>query len=215
MDLLHFFNVILHIDHYVAALVAQYGAAFYLLLFAIVFCEIGFLPLFFLPGNPLLFICGAFSATGAMNIWVLIATLISATFLGRSVNYAIGRAIGNKAYTHDYSWLNRAALTRTNAFFERYGGATLIISPFVAVVRTFAPFAAGVSAMKFAKFQLFNLLGACLWSIGLVVSGNLFGDLPFIRDHMNVIVLIGVATGLTALLFAAIWKVVRARRATK
>jgi membrane-associated protein len=213
MDGLQLLYAIFHIDHYVAALVAQYGLAFYLLLFVIVFCETGLLPLFFLPGNPLLFICGAFSATGAMNIWLLLATLISATFLGRSVNYVIGRAVGNKAYTHDYSWLNRAALNRTHAFCEKYGGVTLIISPFIAVVRTFAPFVTGVSAMNLAKFQIFNLLGACAWAVVLVVGGNLFGDLPFIRDHMNIIVLIGVGTGLTALLVAGAWKLMRARAA--
>lgn len=213
MDWLQLLYAIFHIDHYVATLVAQYGLAFYLLLFAIIFCETGLLPLFFLPGNPLLFICGAFSATGAMNIWLLLATLIAATFLGRSLNYAIGRVVGTKAYTHDYAWLNRAALNRTHAFCEKYGGVTLIISPFIAVVRTFAPFVAGVSVMNFAKFQIFNLLGACAWAILLVVGGNLFGDLPFIRDHMNIIVLIGVGTGLTALLILTGWKLLRARAA--
>jgi len=211
MDGLQLLYAIFHIDHYIATLVAQYGFAFYLLLFAIVFCETGLLPLFFLPGNPLLFICGTFSATGAMNIWLLLATLISATFLGRSLNYMLGRVIGNKAYTHDYAWLNRAALNRTHAFCERYGGVTLIVSPFVAVVRTFAPFFAGVSAMNLAKFQLFNLLGSVAWAVVLVMIGNLFGDLPFIREHMNIIVLIGVGTGLTALLMAVGWKLMRAR----
>jgi len=211
MDASQLLYAIFHIDHSIATLVAQYGAAFYLLLFVIIFCETALLPLFFLPGNPLLFICGAFSATGAMNVWLLLATLIAATFLGRSANYVIGRAVGTKAYTHDYAWLNRAALNRTHAFCEKYGGVTLIISPFIAVVRTFAPFVAGVSAMSLAKFQIFNLLGACAWAIVLVVGGNLFGDLPFIRDHMNIIVLIGVGTGLTALLIATGWKLLRNR----
>lgn len=211
MDIPQLLYAIFHIDHSIATLVAQFGIAFYLLLFAIIFCETAFLPLFFLPGNPLLFICGAFSATGAMNMWTLLATLIVATFSGRTVNYWIGRAIGNKAYTHDYTWLNRAALNRTHAFCEKYGGVTLVISPFIAVIRTFAPFVAGVSTMNFSKFQLFNVLGAITWAVVLVVGGNLFGDLPFIRDHMNVIVLIGVGTGVTALLIAAGWKFFRAR----
>lgn len=211
MDGLQLLYAIFHIDRSLATLLAQYGTAFYLLLFAIIFCETAFLPLFFLPGNPLLFICGAFSATGAMNIWLLLAALIVSTFCGRSLNYAIGRAIGTKAYTRDYPWLNRAALNRTHAFCEKYGGVALVISPFIAVVRTFAPFVAGVSVMNFAKFQLFNLLGACAWAVLLVIGGNLFGDLPLVRDHMNIIVLIGVGTGLTALLVATAWKLLRSR----
>jgi membrane-associated protein len=211
MDAMQLLHAILHIDQYMAALVSQYGTAFYLLLFVIVFCETGFVPLFFLPGNPLLFICGAFSSTGAMNLWVLLATLIVATISGRTVNYWTGRAIGKSVFTHDYAWLNRAALNRTHAFCEKYGGVTMIISPFIAVIRTFAPFVAGVSTMDASKFQLFNVLGAVIWVAVLVVGGNLFGNIPVIHDHMNAIVLIGVVTGLTALVLAAGWKIYRGR----
>lgn len=209
MDPLQFLHAIFHLDQHMEALVAQYGTTFYLLLFVIVFCEIGFVPLFFLPGNPLLFLCGAFSATGAMNLWILMGTLAAATISGRTVNYWSGRALGNRVFTHDYAWLNREALNRSHAFCEKYGGVTMIISPFIAVVRTFAPFVAGVSLMRFSNFQLFNVLGAIVWVGVLVVGGNLFGNIPVVRNHMNAIVLIGVVTGLAALVLAAAWKVYR------
>jgi len=213
MDALQLLHAILHIDQYLETLVSHYGTAFYLLLFAVVFCETGIIPLFFLPGNPLLFVCGAFSATGAMNLWVLLGTLMLATITGRTLNYGIGRALGNSVFTRDYAWLNRAALNRTYAYCEKYGGVTMILSPFLAVVRTFAPFVAGVSMMGFSRFQLFNVLGGIVWVGVLVVGGNLFGNIPAVRNHMNAIVLIGVVTGLVALLLAASWKIFRARSA--
>jgi membrane-associated protein len=213
MEAMQLLHAILHIDQSMEGLIAQYGLLFYLLLFAIVFCETGIVPLFFLPGNPLLFICGAFSSTGTMNLWILLATFISATVSGRTLNYWIGRAIGKRAFTQDYSWLNREALDRTHAFCEKYGGVTMIISPFIAVVRTFAPFVTGISMMNFSKFQLFNILGAIIWVGVLVVGGNLFGNIPLIHNNLNTIVLVGVGTGMVALTIALSWKMVRARRA--
>ncbi len=211
MDALQLLHAILHIDQSMSALVGQYGTAFYLLLFAVVFCETGTIPLFFLPGNPLLFVCGAFSATGAMNLWVLMATLVAATVAGRTVNYWTGRALGKRVYTHEYAWLNRDALNRSHAFCEKYGGVTMILSPFLAVIRTFAPFVAGASAMQFSRFQLFNVLGAAIWVGVLVLSGNLFGNIPVVRNHMNVIVLVGVSIGVGALILGAAWKIYRSR----
>lgn len=206
MHTLQFFQAILHIDRAMGTLIADYGGAFYLLLFAIVFCETAFVPLFFLPGDPLLFACGAFSAIGAINLWILLATLFVATVGGCTVNYWIGRAIGRRAFTHDYKWLNRAALARTHSFYERNGGATLLVSPYLAVIRTFAPFIAGISEMRFSRFQLFSALGAAIWVAGLVISGNLFGNIPVIREHLNAIVLSGAAVGLGFLLLGAGWK---------
>jgi len=207
MDMLQLFQAILHIDRTMGTLIAQYGTEFYFVLFAIVFCETAFLPLFFLPGDPLLFICGAFSATGAVNIWLLMATLFVSAYSGCTVNYGIGRAVGRRAFTHGYRWLNRDALTKTHAFYEKYGGVTLIMSPFLAVIRTFSPFVAGVSAMGFAKFQMFTALGATAWVAILVVGGNVFGNIPFIREHLNAIVLSGTVFGLVALLIGTGWKI--------
>jgi membrane-associated protein len=209
MDIAHIFHAILHLDQSLRMLVGEYGAAFYLILFVVIFCETAFLPLFFLPGDPLLFVCGAFCATGALNLWLLMATLFAATVSGCMVNYGIGRYIGAKAYTHNYKWLDRAALTRTHAFCEKYGGRTLLISPYIAVIRTFAPFIAGVSAMRVDKFAWANLAGAGLWVVGLVVGGYLFGNIGVIRDHLNALVLGGVAIGLGALLLGTVLRLLR------
>lgn len=209
MDIAHIFHAILHIDQSLKLLVGEYGVAFYLILFVVMFCETGLLPLFFLPGDPLLFVCGAFCASGALDLWLLMPTLFVATFGGCMLNYAIGRYIGAKAYTHNYRWLDRNALNRTHAFCEKYGGRTLLISPYIAVIRTFAPFVAGVSAMRIDKFAWANFGGAALWVVGLVVGGYLFGNIAVIRDHLNALVLAGAAIGLGALLLGTVLRLLR------
>jgi len=139
MDWLHLLQTALHFDQHVGSAAAQYGAAIYAMLFAIIFCEIAFIPLFFLPGDPLLFICGAFCATGAISIWIVMPVLFVATVAGSVVSYRVGRAIGSTVFTRDYRWLDKAALQRTHAFYEEHGGLTFLLSPYIAVVRTFAP----------------------------------------------------------------------------
>jgi membrane-associated protein len=173
-------------------LLAQYGVYVYAVLFAIVFCETGLVVLFFFPGDTLLFIAGAFCATGEMSYPLLMALLIIAAVTGNTLNYYIGGAIGHRVFTHDYRWVNKDALQRTHDFFEKHGGKTIILARFVPVVRTFAPFVAGVSNMSFAKFQFYNVTGALIWVVGLVAAGYFFGNIPIIRDHLTTIVLIGV-----------------------
>jgi len=207
MDFLQFFDMILHVDKYLGTFIAEYGTMVYVVLFAIVFCETGLVVLPFLPGDSLLFIAGAFCATGAMNEWVLMSLLIIAAVTGNTVNYWIGRAIGQKVFTHDYRWLDKDALRKTHAFYENHGGKTIILARFVPVVRTFAPFVAGVSAMTFAKFQFFNIVGALIWVIGLVVAGYFFGNIPFIRNHLNTIVLVGVGAAVIPVAVGGMWKV--------
>ena len=199
-------QTILHLDQYLHIVIMQYGSLVYALLFAIVFCETAFLVLFFLPGDPLLFISGALCATGAMNIWILMVLLFTAAVAGSIVNYWLGNAIGQRVFVRDYKWLNREALEKTHAFYEKHGGITFLLSPFIAVVRTFAPFVAGVSAMTFRKFQLFVVAGAALWVITLVSSGYFFGNIPVIRDHLNSIVLLGVGLGLGIPMLDWLWK---------
>ena len=199
-------QTILHLDQYLHIVIMQYGSLVYALLFAIVFCETAFLVLFFLPGDPLLFISGALCATGAMNIWILMVLLFIAAVAGSIVNYWLGNAIGQRVFVRDYKWLNREALEKTHAFYEKHGGITFLLSPFIAVVRTFAPFVAGVSAMTFRKFQLFVVAGAALWVITLVSSGYFFGNIPVIRDHLNSIVLLGVGLGLGIPMLNWLWK---------
>ena len=209
MDFLQFLDMLLHVDKYLGTFIAEYGTLVYVVLFAIVFCETGLVVLPFLPGDSLLFIAGAFCATGAMNEWLLMTLLIIAAVSGNTVNYWIGRAIGKKVFTHDYRWLDKDALRKTHAFYENHGGKTIILARFVPVVRTFAPFVAGVSAMTFTKFQFFNIAGAFIWVVSLVVAGYLFGNVPIIRNHLNTIVLVGVGAAVIPVALGGIWKVYR------
>lgn len=206
MDFAQFLQFLLHFDQHLGGLIARHEVMVYAMLFLVVFCEIGMLPLFFLPGDPLLFICGAFCATGALNIWILVPWLFAATVLGSALNYWAGRAIGHRVYALNYQWLDRTALQRTHAFYERYGRITFILSPFVAVVRTCAPFVGGVARMTFAKFMLSVIIGAAVWVLTLVPGGYFFGHIPLIRDHMGAIVLLGLALGLGALAIGGVLK---------
>lgn len=206
MDFMQLLGMILHVDESLGNLIANYGTMIYAVLFLIVFCETGLVVLPFLPGDTLLFVAGAFCATGQINIWVLMSLLVFAAIAGNTVNYWIGNAIGQKVFTHDYRWLDKAALQKTHSFYEKHGGKTIILSRFVPVVRTFAPFVAGVSKMTFSKFQFYNITGALLWVMGLVVAGYFFGNIPIIRDHLNTIVLIGVGAAVGPLLLAGVWK---------
>ena len=209
MDFMQFFDMMLHVDKYLGTVIAQYGTLAYAVLFAIVSCETGLVILPFLPGDTLLFIAGAFCASGAMNAGLLVVLLILAAVSGNTVNYWIGSAIGHKVFTHDYKWLDKAALQRTHAFYENHGGKTIILARFIPIVRTFAPFVAGVSEMTFGKFQIFNIAGAALWVVSLVAGGYFFGNIPIIRDHLNTIVLIGVGAAVIPLALGGLWKVGR------
>jgi membrane-associated protein len=206
MEFSQLLDMILHIDKYSAEQVAQLGTMVYVLLTGIVFAETGLVVFPFLPGDTLLFVGGAFCASGAMNIWVLMLLLITAAVAGNTLNYYIGRAIGKKVFTHDYRWIDKAALNRTHAFYENHGGKTIILSRFIPVVRTFAPFVAGVSEMTFAKFQFYNFTGAIIWVVGLVTAGYFFGNIPIIRDHLNTIVLIGIGAAVVPMALGGAWK---------
>lgn len=209
MDFMQFLDMILHVDKYLGTVIAEYGTMVYVVLFAIIFSETGLVVVPFLPGDTLLFIGGAFCASGAMNIWLLMFLLLVAAIGGNTLNYYIGRAIGQRVFTHDYRWLDKAALQKTHAFYENHGGKTIILARFIPIVRTFAPFVAGVSAMTFAKFQFFNVVGALIWVVGLVAAGYFFGNIPIIRNHLNTIVLIGVGAAIVPLVLGAVWKLSR------
>ena len=206
MDLMQFFDMILHVDKTLGNLLAQYGVYVYAVLFAIVFCETGLVVLFFFPGDTLLFIAGAFCATGQMSYFPLVALLITAAVTGNTLNYWIGEAIGQRVFTHDYRWLNKDALHRTHNFFEKHGGKTIILARFVPVVRTFAPFVAGVSDMTHGRFQLYNFTGAILWVISLVPGGYFFGNIPWVKDHLTAIVLVGVGAAVVPIALGGLWK---------
>jgi membrane-associated protein len=204
MDLMEIVNLIMKVD--LKTLLATYGIYVYVVLFAIIFSETGLVVLFFFPGDTLLFIAGAFCATGEMNIWLLNALLITAAVTGNTLNYWIGSRIGQKVFTHDYRWINKDALHRTHDFFEKHGGKTIILARFVPVVRTFAPFVAGVSKMTHWRFQMFNITGASLWVASLTTAGYFFGGVPVIRDNLTTIVMIGVAAAVVPVALGGLYK---------
>lgn len=206
MDLMQFFDMILHVDKTLGMLLAEYGIYVYIVLFAIIFCETGLVVLFFFPGDTLLFIAGAFCATGQMSYPLLMALLIIAAVTGNTLNYYIGEAIGQRMFTHNYRWLNKDALRKTHDFFEKHGGKTIILARFVPVVRTFAPFVAGVSDMTHRRFQLYNVTGAVLWVASLVTAGYFFGNIPIVRDHLTQIVLIGVSAAIVPIAVGGLYK---------
>ena len=209
MDFMQLLDMILHVDKMLGTVIAQYGTLVYFVLFAIVFCETAFVIFPFLPGDSLLFIAGAFAANGAMNIWLLLVLLVSASVLGNTVNYWIGSLIGHKILEKNFRLIDKEALHKTHVFYEKHGGKTVVLARFIPIVRTFAPFVAGLSDMSHRSFQIFNFAGAFLWVFSLVVSGYFFGNIPVIRDHLNAIVLIGVGAAIVPLLLGALWKLSR------
>ncbi|MYN28010.1 VTT domain-containing protein [Duganella levis] len=209
MDLVQFFDMILHVDKTLEVLIQQYGTLIYVVLFAIIFAETGLVVLFFFPGDTLLFIAGALCAVGEMNLPLLMLLLTTAAVTGNTVNYWIGEKVGQRVFTHDYRWLNKEALTRTHNFFEKHGGKTIVLARFIPVVRTFAPFIAGVSDMTFARFQLYNFTGAILWVLLLTSAGYFFGNIPIVREHLTEIVLFGVALAVVPMVIGAVWKLTR------
>ncbi len=198
--------MILHIDQYLGIWVEQYGAWIYLILFLIVFGETGLVVLPFLPGDSLLFIAGAFGASGMLDPVLLGGLLIVGAILGNTVNYYVGRFIGPKVFTTDSRFLDRKALIKTHAFYEKHGGKTIVISRFLPIFRTFAPFVAGVGQMNALRFQLYNVAGAVLWVGGLITVGVFFGKVPFIKAHLNTIVLIGISAAAVPVVAGALWK---------
>ena len=209
MDFMQFLDMILHVDKTLEVLIQQYGTLIYVVLFAIIFCETGLVVLFFFPGDTLLFIAGALCAVGEMNLPILMVLLSVAAVSGNTVNYWIGEAIGQRVFTHDYRWLNKAALTRTHEFFEKHGGKTIVLARFVPVVRTFAPFVAGVSDMTHTRFQLYNITGAVLWVVLLTMAGYFFGNIPIVREHFTEIVLFGVGVAVVPMALGGVWKLSR------
>lgn len=188
-------NIILHLDQYLGAWVVHYGIWIYAILFIIVFAETGFVVTPFLPGDSLLFVAGALAALGTteaeggMNIGWLLLTLSSAAILGNMVNYQIGRFIGPKVFQWENSrFFNKNALLKTHGFYERHGGKTLVISRFLPIFRTFAPFVAGVGAMYYPRFFMFNLAGGMGWCFSLTLAGYWFGNLPWVKQNLSLLI---------------------------
>jgi membrane-associated protein len=190
MDLLWtLIDILLHLDRHLSGIIEQYGVWTYLILFVIVFCETGLVVTPFLPGDSLLFAVGTFAALGSLELALAILVLGAAAILGDSVNYAIGARIGPRVFRREgVRLLNRKHLDRTHEFYERYGAKTIVIARFVPIVRTFAPFVAGIGRMRYGTFLLYNVAGALLWILSLVVGGYLFGNIPVVRRNFSLVI---------------------------
>lgn len=187
-----FIDIVLHLDKHLAVLVQQYGLWIYGILFVIIFSETGFVVTPFLPGDSLLFVAGALAAIGegGMDIFVLMGVLSAAAILGNMLNYQIGRFLGPKVFHWENSrFFNRNALIKTHAFYEKHGGKTLVISRFLPLFRTFAPFVAGIGEMSYAKFTLFNLIGAIGWVVSLCLAGFWLGNIPWVKANLSLIII--------------------------
>lgn len=190
MEIISFLiDFILHVDKHLEAFVVAYGPWVYALLFLIVFVETGVVVMPFLPGDSLLFIVGALCGAGLMSFPIACAVLIAAAILGDQCNFSIGRYLGPKVFQwEDSRFFNKRAFSQAHAFYERYGGVTIILARFMPFIRTFAPFVAGVAAMNRSKFTMFNVVGAILWVMGIGTAGYFFGNLPIVRQHLEKII---------------------------
>jgi membrane-associated protein len=208
--LLQLVDFILHVDRYLEAFVTQYGAWVYALLFLIIFVETGLVVMPFLPGDSLLFIVGAMCGADLMSLPLVMGLLVAAAILGDQTNYTIGRYFGPKVFQwEDSRFFNRQAFDQAHAFYEKYGGITIILARFMPFIRTFVPFVAGVAEMTRQKFTTYNVVGGVIWVVGLTLAGYLFGNLPFVQTHLSKIIwALILVPGLVAIVGA--W---RARRA--
>ena len=211
MDTLtHLLGVVLHVDRHLSDFVLAYGGWVYALLFLVIFVETGLVVMPFLPGDSLLFVVGALCGVGLMSLPLAMVLLTSAAILGDQTNYSIGRYFGPKVFGWQNSrWFNRAAFDRTHAFYEKWGGITIVLARFMPFLRTFAPFVAGVAVMTRSKFTAYNVGGAILWVGGLTLAGYLFGNLPWVQKNLSMIIWAMILVpGLLVLLGA--WKSRRA-----
>lgn len=184
-----FIDLFLHLDKHLDTFVTQYGTLTYALLFTIVFCETGLVVTPFLPGDSLLFAAGAISTRGELNVHFIVILLFIAAVVGDAVNYYIGSKIGDKAFANPNSKIfKKAYFDKTNEFYEKYGGKTIIIARFVPIVRTFAPFLAGTGKMTYQKFAMYNIVGAALWVVSLTYLGYLFGEIPIVKNNFTIVV---------------------------
>jgi membrane-associated protein len=200
-----FLDLVLHLDTHLQSLAAQYGGWIYAILFAVVFCETGLVVTPFLPGDSLLFVAGTLSATGSLYVHDLFLALAAASFLGDNANYWIGRYLGPRLFRHEGSrLLNPAHLARTQHFYDRYGAKTVFMARFIPIVRTFAPFVAGMGSMRYVRFLFYSFSGSIAWTGSLIYAGYTFGNVPAVRENLTVaiivIVLISILPGVVEFL---------------
>jgi membrane-associated protein len=201
-------DFVLHLDKHLSPIIHEYGAWTYLLLFAIVFCETGLVVTPFLPGDSLLFAAGAFAANGSLSVWALAGALIAAAILGDTANYWIGHFLGHRLLNSRRRIVKPEHIAYTHEFFEKYGGKTVIIARFVPIVRTFAPFVAGLGSMSYGRFMSYNVIGGTAWVLLCTFAGYWFGNLPFVQKNFSLVVLMIIVLSL----LPAVWEFVQARR---
>src|SRR5512147_1474359 len=202
-------DLFLHLDEYMANIIAQYGTWTYAILFFIIFMETGFVITPFLPGDSLLFAAGSFAALGSLNIWVLLILLSIAAVLGDTVNYWIGHYLGDRAY--NVKWIKREYLDRTHAFFEKHGGKTIFLARFVPIVRTFAPFVACMGRMSYGYFFSYNVFGGIVWVALFTCAGYFFGNIEFVKNNFELVIIAIILISLVPVVLEA----VKAKREVK
>ncbi len=207
MDLI--FELFTNADHFLITLATDYGWLVYVAMFLIFFCETGIVVLAFLPGDSLLFVSGTVAAAGTMSPWGLMLAVILGACLGNTLGFHTGRWLGNKIYDGSVSWINAEKLAKTQIFYEKHGGKTIVLARFVPIVRAFAPLVAGAARMSMARFELYSALGAAVWAISLIGVGYLFGNIPVVKNNLSMILLLGVIGAAMGPVVVAIgWKYV-------
>jgi membrane-associated protein len=210
MNVLQFLmDLFLHLDEHLSAVIAQYGTWTYALLFFVIFMETGFVVTPFLPGDSLLFAAGTFAALGSLDLGLLLLLLCVAAIAGDTVNYWIGHYLGDRAYR--IRWIKKEYLEQTHAFFEKHGGKTIFLARFVPIVRTFAPFVAGIGRMSYGYFISYNVFGGIVWVVLFTVAGYLFGNIPLVQDNFSLVVIAIILLSMVPMVV----EVLKARRETK
>ena len=202
----HAVDFVLHIDKHLLEMVSTYGSWTYGILFGIIFCETGLVVTPFLPGDSLLFAAGALAGANALEIRVLVPLLIAAAVIGDNLNYIIGRSVGPRVFSAEHNrFFNREHLTRTHEFYERHGGKMLVLARFVPIVRTFAPFVAGIARMRYARFLAFSVAGGTLWVSSFSLLGYFFGSLPIVQENFSIAVIAVILISLVPMV-VEVWK---------
>jgi membrane-associated protein len=202
-------DLFLHLDEYMANIISQYGTWTYGILFVVIFIETGLVVTPFLPGDSLLFAAGTFAALGSLNVWFLIGLLIVAAVLGDAVNYSIGHYLGERAY--NIKWIKREHLEKTHAFFEKHGGKAIFLARFVPIVRTFAPFVAGIGKMTYGYFATYNVVGGITWVTLFTLMGFFFGNIPFVKANFELVIIAIILVSVLPM-FVEWWKARREAR---